>query len=96
MAIDLKGRGDRVKLLVTPSLGYGPEGEVLDESAEKYRLKGDFAVFVNDKPVTEQQPAGGQPGMTETGTDNHHFTSEDTVFGVAIWAGNLSDVKLVE
>lgn len=98
-AIDLKGRGDRVKLLVTPSLGYGPNGGVIDGSPERYRLKGDFAIFINDKSISEaemSQPGGGQPGITSTATEDTQFTAEDNIFGVAIWAGNLSDVKLVE
>eukprot|EP00397_Hematodinium_sp_SG-2012_P010340 GEMP01010451.1.p1 GENE.GEMP01010451.1~~GEMP01010451.1.p1 ORF type:complete len:262 (+),score=53.36 GEMP01010451.1:158-943(+) len=95
--VDLKGRGDRVKLLVTPSLGYGPEDEPDNTNHQRYCLKGDFAVFVNDKPLSEIQITGsGQPGITPTSSDDHYFTADETIFGVAIWAGNLSDVKLVE
>lgn len=108
MVVDLKGRGDRVKLLVTPSLGYGPinngGGEIPPDQGEmdqKYCLQGDFAVFVNDKPFIEDvKTSGGQPGMSgsqlsQVGED-HNFTADDTIFGIAIWAGSLSDVKLVD
>jgi len=111
MVVDLKGRSDRVKLLVTPSLGYGPRGTLPVDAAkatgaesedQKYCLQGDFAVFVNDKAISEcsSKTQGGQPGMSgsqlsQVGED-HNFTADDTIFGIAIWAGTLSDVKLVD
>ena len=39
--IDLKGR-DRVKLLVTPSLGYAPNAA----KSDKFQLKGYIAYYV--------------------------------------------------
>ncbi|CAD7950227.1 unnamed protein product [Amoebophrya sp. A25] len=98
--VDLTGRGDRVKLLVTPSLGYAPAGgavapgtsatqSAVQESggaehlpSSSYRLSGDLTVFVNDVRVA--------------GKFEHEFGTADQIFGIAIWLGNLSDVKLVE
>lgn len=78
-----------MKLLVTPSLGYAPGQNNPDHSEasnqgnpDKFRLKGDLTVFVNDTRVA--------------GKFEHDFGSEDNIYGIAIWCGNLSDVKLVE
>jgi hypothetical protein len=140
-------RGDRVKVLITPSLGYGPsrmaamaarpppiseeqanamEQEGLDPSSAqemaaaplegfdpnlaheeqvaadplamplpdpvvgapsspKHRLKGDLTVFVNDRTTPDLQ------------LEHEFMADEDApVYGLAVWAGTLSDLKVVE
>ena len=148
-------RGDRVKVLITPSLGYGPsrmaamagrpqpiseelaaqlaesqgygflgaadpssvqdlapaplggidpnavqEVHVADDplampipdpvadgspNAPAYRLKGDMTVFVNDRTAPDLQL-------------EHEFVADQDapVYGLAVWAGTLSDLKVVE
>jgi len=85
IAVDLKGRGDRVKLLVMPSLGYAPpaDGDPNPPPGDnKFKLNGDLTVFVNDTRI------GGK--------FEHDFHANDNIYGIAIWQGSLHDVKLVE
>lgn len=77
--VDLVGRGDRIKLLVTPSLGAQEGAPPVDD---KFKLNGDLTVFVNDVRVC--------------GKFEHDFAPSAQIYGVALWRGNLSDVKLVE
>lgn len=107
--LDLQ-RGDRVKLLVTPSLGYGraplkrivegtDEERTLQSASQEpsqaasrsearapaFRLKGDLTVFVNDKTSPDWQI-------------EHELEHDDEcpVYGLVVWAGTLSDVKVME
>ncbi len=49
---------------------------------DRFKLNGDVSIFVNDTRV------GGK--------FEHTFAASDNIYGIAIWAGSLSDVKLVE
>jgi len=81
-------RGDRIKLLATPALGYAPcaEGTLPGGGGagiadQDYMLCGDLTIVVNNESKSSVE---------------HEFAAGAPLFGVAIWYGSLSDVRLID
>lgn len=77
-------RGDRIKLLAMPALGYAPEGcAASDPAGSDFQLRGDLTVMVNGRSESSMHTV-------------HNFQASASIFGLAIWLGSLSDVRLIE
>eukprot|EP00747_Dinoflagellata_sp_TGD_P167180 gnl/TRDRNA2_/TRDRNA2_191156_c0_seq1.p1 gnl/TRDRNA2_/TRDRNA2_191156_c0~~gnl/TRDRNA2_/TRDRNA2_191156_c0_seq1.p1 ORF type:complete len:265 (+),score=54.05 gnl/TRDRNA2_/TRDRNA2_191156_c0_seq1:91-885(+) len=74
-------RGDRTKLLATPALGFAPEGDMPAQNSQDFQLRGDLTVVVNNQ---------------STASVEHDFPADEPLYGVVVWNGLLSDLRVIE